>query len=117
MNVPAPLLKLWPYAKFAVAVAALAATVVVGLVASPPAWVYMIIAAATALGVRQVPNKQVGGLLQDGSAAVRAGEAAVGDLKARNLPAAGNDVTQAWGAVKRAGADAEQIFKGLKEGM
>lgn len=114
MNVPAPLLKLWPYAKTVVAVAGVAATVVVALVASPPSWAYMIIAAATALGVRQVPNKQVVAVLQDGLTAVRAGEAAVSDARAGNLPAVGNDVTQALSAVKDADTQAVDILKELR---
>lgn len=111
--VPAFLQPAVPYAKFAVALAALAATVAVGVMVHPPAFVYMIIAAASALGVRQVPNNQVDAVLQDGAAALRAGEAAVSAAKAGNLSAVSGDVTTALRAVKDGVAGAEEIVKEL----
>lgn len=109
MNVPAPLVRLMPYAKFAVAVAGLAATAVIALVAAPPAWVYLVISAATALGVRQVPNKDISVVFQDGLTAVRAGEAAVSDVRRGDLTGAGGQATIAWHAATDAVQAAEQI--------
>lgn len=114
MTIPAPLVKLMPYAKFIAAVAGLVATVIVTVVASPPAWAFMIIAGVTALGVRQVPNKNVAVVLQDGLTAVRAGEAAVSDAKAGNLPAVSNDVTTALSALKDGETQAVDILKELR---
>lgn len=111
--VPAFLEPVLPYAKFAVALAALAATVAVGVMVHPPAFVYMIITFATAVGVRQVPNVQVQAVLQDGITAVRAGEAAVADLRARNLSAAGSDLTTAFRAAESGVKGAEDIAKEL----
>jgi len=113
MVIPAPLAKLLPYAKFAVALAGLAATVVVAVVASPPSWVNVVIAAASALGVVLVPNKEVDAVLQDGITAADDGKAAVSDVKAGNLAAAGNDLTQSFQAVQDGVRDAEQVYRDL----
>lgn len=113
MAIPAPLAKLMPYAKFAVALAGLVAAVAVAVLASPPAWVNVVIAAASALGVVLVPNRDVDAVLQDGITAVDAGKAAVSDVKAGNLPAAGNDLTQALQAVQDGAQAAEQVVKDL----
>jgi len=113
MVIPAPLAKLLPYAKFAVALAGLAATVVVAVVASPPSWVNIVIAAASALGVVLVPNREVDAVLQDGITAVDDGKAAVSDVKAGNLAAAGNDLTQAFQALQDGAQDAAQVVKDL----
>ena len=83
--VPAALEPLVPYLKFVVAVAGLAATAITILVATPPAWVFLVIAGATALGVRQVPNSGVQAVLSDGMAAFTAAEDAVDAAKAHNL--------------------------------
>lgn len=48
--------KVAPYLKFAVALAGAVATAIIATVAGPPAWVYIVLAVATALGVKQTPN-------------------------------------------------------------
>jgi len=114
MVLPASLEKLLlPYAKFIVALAGLAAIVAVHFAAGPPGWANMVIAAAAALGVALVPNKQVDAVLSDGIAAVRAGEAAVSDAKAGRFPEAQNDVAAARRAVQDGIQTGEQIYREL----
>jgi len=111
--VPAPFDKLLPQAKFVIAVAGVVAGVLVAVLAAPPAWAFLIIAVATALGVRQVPNTEIDAVLQDGLTAYRAAEAAVSDAKAKNLPAVGNDLTTALRAVQDGVQHVEGDIKGL----
>lgn len=111
--VPAFLEPVLPYAKFAASLTALVATVVIAVVASPPAWAFMIVGAVSALGVFVVPNTQVQAVLQDGLTAKRAGEAAVSDVKDRNFPKAGSDITTAFRAVQDGVKGAEDIAKEL----
>jgi hypothetical protein len=112
--VPAPLEPLLPYAKFAVAVAGVAATVIAMLVASPPSWVNLVIGAVTALGVFVIPNDTIRAVLVDGKTAVRAGEAAVRDTRTGQFIAAQNDVTVALRAVQDGATQAEAVVKDIK---
>lgn len=109
--------RLLPYAKFIAAIAGLAGTAAtVVFAASPPGWALMAISAATALGVVLVPNREVDAVLKDGMAAVRAGEAALGDVRAGDLPAAGTDITTAMQAVEGGVADAEKLYRDFRSG-
>ena len=114
--VPASLERYLPYAKFAVSVAALVATVLSIVLASPPGWVFLIIAGATAVGVYVVPNSNVKAVLLDGVTAVRSGEAAVAAAKAGNVAGAEADVTQAFQAAQKGVADAEGVVKDIRGG-
>jgi hypothetical protein len=86
--VPAALEPALPYLKFIVTLAALVATVLSVTVATPPGWVFIVIAVATALGVYVVPNSEVKAVLSDGIGAYKDAEAAYADASAGNYPGA-----------------------------
>lgn len=111
--VPAALEPLVPYLKFVVAVAGVVATAITILVAAPPAWVFLVIAGATALGVRQVPNSGVQAVLSDGLGAFTAAEDAVAAAKAHNLAQVEADVSTAVSDAKQAVQGAEAIVQEL----
>lgn len=112
--VPASLERFAPYAKFAVSVAALIATVLTVVLASPPGWAFMVIAAANALGVYVVRNSNVKAIMLDGVTAVRDGEAALADGKAGNVTGARSEVTQAFRAVQDGVTEAEAVVKDIR---
>lgn len=114
VTVPPPLDKLLPYAKFLVAVAAVAATVVISTVAGPPAWAYVIVSAVSALGVFTVPNDTVRAVLVDGKRAVEAGDAALAAARDGNFSTAGSDVTIAMQAVGDGVKGVEEIVQDVK---
>lgn len=105
--VPAALEPYVPYLKFAAAVAGVVATAVTILVASPPAWAFIVITVVTALGVYTVPNSGVKAVLSDGMAALTAAEDAVKDAKAGNLAKTEQDAANAV-------ADAKAAAKGVQ---
>lgn len=103
-KLPAPLVKIAPYAKFVVAVAAVVAGVVVQVVAGPPAWVLLIVAVAGALGVGGVRNKnavtQVVSVLKDVVLTYQDGVAVLKDVKTGDTSAISVDVSKIQGDVK-----------------
>lgn len=104
ITVPQALEPVVPYLKFAAAVAGVVATAVTILVASPPAWAFIVITVVTALGVYTVPNSSVKAVLSDGMSAFTAAEDAVAAAKAGNLAQteqdAGNAVADSKAAVQ-----------------
>lgn len=109
--VPQALEPFVPYLKFAVAVAGVIATAVTILVASPPAWAFVVITVVTALGVYRVPNSAVQAVLSDGMGALTAAEDALKDAKAGNLAKAQQDAANAIGDAKTAVQDAQVVVK------
>jgi hypothetical protein len=111
--VPAALEPVVPYLKFVVAVAGVAATAVTILVAAPPAWVFLVIGVATALGVYTVPNSAVQAVLSDGLGAFQNAEDAVQAAKDRNFATAESDAAAAVTDAKSAVQDVQAITKEL----
>lgn len=109
ITVPPALEPVVPYLKFAAAVAGVVATAVTILVASPPAWAFIVITLVTALGVYRVPNSSVKAVLSDGMAAVTSAEDAVSDAKAGNLSQAEQDAADALKAVQATAHDATVV--------
>lgn len=113
VRLPAALGPVLPYLKFAAALAGVAATAITILVAAPPAWVFVVIAVVTALGVVTVPNSSVQAVIDDGRGALQGAEDAVKDAKAGNLPQAESDVSTAVTDAKGAVQGVEVIEKEL----
>lgn len=111
VTVPPALEGAVPYLKFAAAVAGVVATAVVILVASPPAWAFMVITIVTALGVLTVPNSGVKAVVTDGEEALTAAEAAVRDAKAGNVAKAEQDAASAVTDAQKGVQAAGEVFK------
>lgn len=103
-KLPAPLVKIAPYAKLVVVVAAIVAGVVVQVVAGPPAWALLIIAVAGAIGVGGVRNagavSQVVSGLKDIVLTYQDGVAVLKDMKTGDTSAISVDVNKIQGDVK-----------------
>lgn len=78
---------LMAYLKFIAALAGVAAQVALAVAVGPPAWVYVVVSVATALGVGAVPNK----LLNDALAFAEDAAREAGDVRARDYPQAAAD--------------------------
>jgi hypothetical protein len=113
IRLPAVLNPVLPYLKFVAAVAGVTATAITVLVAAPPAWVFVVIAVVTALGVVTVPNSSVTAVLSDGLGAFQSAEDAVKDAKAGNLSQAESDVNTAVSDAKSAVQGVEDIAQEL----
>lgn len=113
--VPAPLDRLLPYAKSGVAVAGVVATVIIAVMATPPAWAFIVVAAVSALGVFTIPNDNIKAVLVDGGRAVDSAEAALAAAREGNLSAAGADVTQAFSAVEDGVKNAEAVVRDVED--
>ena len=94
--VPDALAPVLPYVKFAVGLAGVVATVVVAVVAGPPAWVYVVISVATALGVLGAPNQQLASdvisTLKNVVATVQGGSIILRDVQTGDVKAIPADV-------------------------
>ena len=114
IQVPDKLAPVLPYVKAVVAALGVIATVLsVVLGAGTPAFVYVIISAATLLGVYVVPNGQVKAILQDGLTAVEDVDQAYQDAKKADVADAGADLKKAELAANGALGGAEAIIKGV----
>ncbi len=112
--VPDKLVPLLPYVKAVVAALGVIATVLtVVLGAGTPAFVYVVISAATLLGVYTVPNGQVKAILQDGLEAVDDAELAYNATKTGDVTDAAADLHKAELAANGALGGVEVILKGV----
>jgi len=112
--VPDALVPVLPYIKGVVAALGVIATVLtVVLGAGTPAFVYVVISAATLLGVFTVPNKQVKDIITDGFEAAGDAESALNAAKTGDVTDASADLHKAQLAANGALGGAEGIIKGI----
>lgn len=116
--VPSALEPVLPYVKFVVGLLGVIATVVVATVAAPPAWIYIIISVATALGVFTAKNKTLADdalqLINEGELVYHDGKAILTDVKTGNikeLQVAGNTIVT---DVKQTAVDASAVAADLQ---